>query len=180
MGNSKSYQGLDYLLDAVKIIRSKRAISVKLNLILSGKEHLLINKLEQLKLREDTEFHSNVKHELVQDFIMQSDLLVIPRPSLPMTEYAFPSKLPEYLASGIPTITTDTGPVNELFDQSDFLFIIQKNNITNEIVKKIIEFSSMSEDRRIEMGQKARIFVEGNLDWEVLGDKINDSIKKII
>jgi glycosyltransferase involved in cell wall biosynthesis len=179
MGNLRPYQGLDYLLEAVRNIKEKKLFDFRLNLVIHGDEKELVNKLKEFNLRDITDIHFNVPHKEVYEIISKSSVLVIPRPSLPLTEYAYPSKLPEMLAIGKPVILTNVGPVRELLKDTNFSIIISSQNISYELENALIRVFKLSQSERFDIGQSAIEFVKNNLTWDLLGKKINMVLEKI-
>jgi len=68
-----------------------------------------------------------------------SFLLINPRPtSLPFVKYSFPSKVIEYMSSGVPTLTTRLSSIPEEFNNCLFYFSGESiNDMTNDL-KKIL------------------------------------------
>jgi len=151
----------------------------KLNLIISGNQSDLYEMLDSYGLRDNSLINFNVKHDEVGGIMSKSDVLVIPRPSLKMTEYAFPSKLTEYLATGIATIVTDVGPVEELLSGKDCCLIVKHLRIRESLRDALIKVNSIGSDSRLNLGFRGRKFVNDNLTWDVLGRKINDNLSKL-
>jgi len=179
MGNSRTYQGLEYLLAVASKFKKDKSVDFKLNLIISGNEDDFYKLLNTYDLRDVSLVNFNVKHSLVGKIISQSNILVIPRPSLKMTEYAFPSKLTEYLSTGIVTVVTNVGPVEELLRGRDCCFIIDHKDIRKELENIIIKLNSLGTEGRKRIGANGRYFVRNNLTWDVLGKKINESFFKL-
>ncbi|MHA1694075.1 MAG: glycosyltransferase family 4 protein [Candidatus Helarchaeota archaeon] len=178
MGNFRSYQGIQYLIEAVKIIRSEGIINLKLNFVLSGNKNYIKNKIKEYGIESIVSLSCNVEHDKVINIISNSDVLVIPRPSLKMTEYAFPSKLSDYIATGIPVITTDVGPVRELFREENVCKIIESFDIAGNLKDAIIEMYNLGNQERKGIGERAIRFAEKNLSWDIIGDKINKYLKE--
>ena len=176
MGNAKTYQGLEYLLEALKKFNKNNETHLELNLVLSGDASHVASVLRGYNLNKWAVIHSNVDHKRVSGIINKSDILVIPRPSIKMTEYAYPSKLPEYLGTGVPIIVTDVGPVARLLKGSKCCFLISSDNIADGIYEQLLAYSNMKLTERKKMGQKSISFVENNLTWDVLGKQINEII----
>ncbi len=179
MGNTRNYQGLNFLLEAAGEIKKKNLFPFRLKLILSGERAELLKLLEEKNLSELTELNFDLDHENVNEVISQTDVLTIPRPSLPLTEYAYPSKLPENLATGILLVLTEVGPVGELLSGQDFCMIISPEKITEELEEALIRLQSMSFEQRMRMGENARNFVMNNLTWTTQGQKINEALERI-
>lgn len=183
MGNARPYQGLKELLGSIEILRSKGYQSIKVNLVLSGiTDTELSSLLDCYKLRNVTTFVLNAPHADVSKYIKTSSVLVIPRLMLPMTEYAYPSKLPEYLALRIPVIVTNVGPIDEIFrlnKNCSPMIVISPINIISNLANAIESFMHMSSVEKIALTSCAMRLVESSLAWDVIGDEMNDMLAKL-
>lgn len=180
MGNSRPYQGLDYLLTALQKIKENKIFPFRLNLVLSGeKETEVKEKLISHDLIDEANLNLDVAHSLVNDIINKSDVLVIPRPSISVTEYAFPSKLPEYLATGIPIIISAVGPVNYMFQDNSCCIIVKTDDVENNLKQALTDFSHLSLAERKNIGLNAFQYANNNLTWEVIGKKINKDLTNL-
>jgi len=178
-GNAKPYQGIDALLKVVSKIKKDGSFPFRLNMIMSSGRGEIEDTLKKLDLFDSTDLNFKVSHEDVPALIAKSSVLVLARPSLHMTEYAYPSKLPEYLATGIPVVTTRVGPVNELFRDSGCMIIIEPETVEEGLEKALVKLQSMRKEDREAIGQKAIGFVRENLMWNLLGQKINKCLEKV-
>jgi glycosyltransferase involved in cell wall biosynthesis len=172
-GNLKPYQGFDYLLQALSSIKQKNLFDFRLNFVLSSGTTHIEDMLREHGLLEKADLHFKVPHEQVNKIITKSSVLVVPRPSLKMTEYAYPSKLPSDLLTGIPTITTNVGPIEQLFKPADCCIVIETDNIAKNLEQALIRVHSMSKKDRHDLGQRAIDFVQNTLSWDILGQDIN-------
>ena len=179
MGNTRLYQGLNLLLKALENIKKENKFDFKLNLVLSGEIDYVFKKLKKINIFEDSIINCNVSHEEVYDIILVSDVLIIPRPKIKMTEYAFPSKFPEYLLTGVPVIVTDVGPIKNVVRGQKICFIVDTDDIVKNIEKALLKFKGLSVDERERMGKRAREFVENNLTWNKMGDIVNKNINNL-
>jgi glycosyltransferase involved in cell wall biosynthesis len=179
MGNARAYQGLSFLFDAAQRIKEKNLFPFRLNLVISRDGDLVREDLRRRGLFECADIHADVEHLEAQRLITDSTVLVIPRPSLAMTEYAFPSKLPEYLVTGIPVVLTDVGPVEELFHGAPLASVIPSTSIAEGLEQALEEVFRMSEADRRAMGQRAVAFVKTRLSWEFIGLEMNEAIEKL-
>lgn len=179
MGNSRPYQGVDYLLEAAARIKEQKLFAFRLNMVVSGSREAILQKISEYNLTDSTSLSFDVAHAEVNAIIGRSDVLVIPRPSLQMTEYAFPSKLTEYLATGIPTIVTQVGPVSELAAQSNCFMVIPHENISAGLTDALQRVYRMGGAERRRCGEHARRFVARRLTWNVLGKVINEQLEEL-
>ena len=68
--------------------------------------------------------------------LIQSSILVLPRPSSKQGEGGFPTKLGEYLATSNPVITTTVGEIPLYLKDNVNAFLIEPDNLT-ALVDKI-------------------------------------------
>lgn len=175
-GNLKKYQGFEYLLLACQKIRQQNLFSFRLNLVVSSGTSDIAERLQAHNLLDITDLHFKLDNDQVAPIINRSSVLVIPRPSLTLTEYAYPSKMPGDLLTGIPTIITKVGPVDKLLGQADVSILIEADDISNNLVKALQAVHDMSALDRALLGKRAVNFVKNNLTWDILGTKINESL----
>ncbi len=178
MGNTRAYQGVDELLDAVTALKHQQK-NFRLRLVMSGSSDIA-ERLKKQGLDEITDMIHDVSHEEAIRFIRQSSILVIPRPKIDVTEYAFPSKLPECLAIGIPVVTTDVGPVSEFHDSASFMKVIPSENMVENLTAAITQLMDTSLEDRLAMGQRARDYVKQYLTWDILGLEMKAAIDKLL
>lgn len=171
MGNARIYQGLFLLLDALDQFP---VASWHLRLILSGGSGGDVERMIRVHgFQSRAILHENVSHHQVSSLLNHSDVLVIPRPSMPMTEFAYPTKLPECLATGIPLVTTDVGPVSELLTDGVDCIITRPDN-SEAYRDGILRVYRMNADDRKILGQHARMLAENHLQWNQVGLPIRE------
>ena len=175
MGNARSYQGLELLLDAAETLRkSNHALSLRL--IISGDIAEVKNMLSKRELLDITIIHANVEHSEIHQLLASADALIIPRPTLIMTEYAYPSKLSECLATGIPVVTTNVGPVSEFLENGRHCIIVDSPT-SNSLASGIESLYLMSAEERKAIGMAGRKLAEDKLQWNILGKTIRGSFE---
>tara|TARA_R110002126_G_scaffold8097_17_gene38891 strand:- start:178 stop:1128 length:951 start_codon:yes stop_codon:yes gene_type:complete len=178
MGNARAYQGLPYILDAAAALRGG-GVPVRLNLIISGDGETVRADLKERGLTDVTDLRCDVSHDTANDLIRNSDVLSIPRPGTPVTEFAFPSKLPEYLATGIPVIITDVGPVGELKDVlREAAIVIGTDDIAANLAAAFAQVYEMDNAARADLGERARGVVAREFTWPVLGAKLCGALNR--
>ncbi len=177
MGNTRWYQGLSYMIEAARMLRDS-GLTIRLNLILSGNTEEVEQQLIKSNLYDKAIIHKNVSHTEAFRLIENSSVLILPRPRVPVTEYSFPSKLPEYLATGLPIILTDVGPVDELRDNlKQFCEIIPSQDIAIHITKAVHNLYNTDQEILHERGRQARLWVEKYFSWEERGRLINQCLQ---
>lgn len=93
------------------------------------------------------------------------------------TSYFFPSKTMEYLASGVPVITTCTGHVAE--EYFEFCYLLREE--TPEALAQMIEYvASLDPEERLLRGAKAKEHIRTHNSWEVQGQRIAGFIRATV
>jgi glycosyltransferase involved in cell wall biosynthesis len=85
------------------------------------------------------------------------------------TKYFFPSKLMEYLASGVPVVSTCTNHLEEEF--GEFLYLL-RNETPEGLAELIRQISCIDPGERRKLGQKARAFMAANKTWDAQGQSL--------
>jgi len=178
-GNLKSYQGFEYLLKSLKNIKDKNLFKFRINLIISSGTVQIEDLLKKYNLFDESDLYFKINHEKINKIINKSNVLIVPRPSLKITEYAYPSKLPEYMMTGVPVITTEVGPVKKMLDKCNCCIIIKSDNMIYNLESALIDVYKMNQGERDLLGARAVDFVNNNLTWDVLGERVNKYLLKL-
>ena len=81
------------------------------------------NLAKQLGVAESIRFTGPVHYNKIPDLLQKADVLVLARPNSRQADGGFPTKLGEYLCTGIPVVTTNVGEIhNYLTDNENILF----------------------------------------------------------
>ena len=180
VGNLRYYQGIDFLINAALKLKKYN----NLYFVLIGGENFeeikrIKKKIKDKNIEERIIILGQKKYEEIPSLLKLIDILVIPRPLLPITEYAFPSKLTEYMAMAKPVIITDVGDAGEIIRNKNNGILISAKNIEKDLPEQIL-FLAKNIKLRKELGENAREYVKNNLTWEKLADELILFLKKII
>lgn len=103
----------------------------------------------------------------------KASLLVNMRlPSEPASNYCFPSKLFEYMVTGIPVLSFKLGGIPE--DYNQYLLTIENENDIKNALKKAL---SMNSEQRNEIGLAAKKYVLNNKSKEIQAKRIVDFVE---
>jgi glycosyltransferase involved in cell wall biosynthesis len=91
------------------------------------------------------------------------------------TKYFFPSKLLEYLASGVPVISTCPGRVAEEFGQMACLLHEETPQALAEAIRRM---AALDPDARAEMGRRARQYMAAHKTWDAQALRIADYLHR--
>ncbi len=93
------------------------------------------------------------------------------------TRYFFPSKLIEYLASGVPTISTSVAHVENEF--AELVYLLREESAAG--LAAVMSFvASQSVEERMTLAKKARAYVATNKDWDVHAANVVRYLRKVV
>ena len=91
------------------------------------------------------------------------------------TEYFFPSKMMEYLASGVPVISTCTGHVEEEFGTFTYLL---KDETPRALADLLEQVAALDPCERQVTGARSRSYMSANKTWEAQTEKLARYIRE--
>jgi glycosyltransferase involved in cell wall biosynthesis len=92
------------------------------------------------------------------------------------TPYVFPSKLLEYLATGVPVISTDVGRMRERFGN---VVMFLADETPESLTAAIGELRERPASARWESASKAREIVRQEFTWSVQGRRVADFVRRV-
>ena len=170
------YKGLDYLLDAMMIVR-KDVPDVKL--IIGGKGELLDfykRKANSMGIKDNLEFIGFIPDEKLVEYYNECSVFVLP--SISSTQEGFGIVLLEALACETPVISTEIVGVAEDVKENNAGIIVPPKNpevLADAIIKLLND-----EDLAKKMGKNGRKLVEEKYTWERVTEEIFKLYRKIL
>lgn len=148
----------------------------ELNLVLSGKPGTLGEGAEMKRLVEDlgiakrVVFLGYLKREEIPNYISNAKVLVMVRKGNLLSEYSFPSKLLEYLATGVPTIAVNVGEIKRYFDDGENIQIVEPDD-ENVLATKLTDVLSHY-PAAVEVGLRGKKTLEAKFNYRVQAKEI--------
>lgn len=172
-GLNEAY-GIKLLVDAVAGLNK----SIPIELLLYGKGDQVNYIKDKSLIDSRIKYMGFCNTEELVPALLTSDLLVNPRPS--NQEFAilsFPSKLIEYLYTGVPVLTTRIKSIPD--DYQEHFFYIDDESIIG-IQNSILDIIQLPEKIRAEKAHKASNFIKKNASDEAVGKKLSLMINNIV
>jgi glycosyltransferase involved in cell wall biosynthesis len=158
VGGLRAIKGLDYLLEAMSIIKQKKSRAT-LVLVGDGTERAHLKALARgLNIEERVTFAGSVPPERVPEYMVGADIFV-----LPSVSEAFPNVILEAMAAALPIVATRVGGVPEIVTDGVNGFVVSPRN-PRALAEKVLALLDDTETRtRI---AKANVLEAQKYTWE--------------
>jgi glycosyltransferase involved in cell wall biosynthesis len=171
--------GLPILIDSFKLVLEKYPL-LKLCLIgdISNKFEFdkLLLKVVKLDIRDSVVFVGEVERDIIPSYFQNAKLLLLSRPNNRQAKGGFPTKLGEYLATGIPTVVTRVGEIPEYLTDGLNAFVAEPDSalaFSDKIIEALSDY-----DNALKVGNNGRLVAESVFSCEVQGKRIIQFIQK--
>ena len=172
-GSLSEHNGFEDLLQAFSLLRGN-----SYRLRIAGKGEL------ESRIRQSAETDPRIEYCGYLGFIDvlalydTADVLINMRLTQRVkTHYYFPSKMFEYLASGVPVITTCVGQIEEEYAERAFFL---KDESPEGLARLIEQVASMEPEIRKQKGRMAREYIQAHGTWEAQGCRIVNFIDDLM
>jgi glycosyltransferase involved in cell wall biosynthesis len=172
-GRLDETNGIPELLDAFSMLSGER---FRLRIAGWGPLDHLVRSAASKDQR--IEFLGQISLERVFEAYHSSSILVNLRMTKTRnTKYFFPSKMMEYLASGVPVISTCTGHVEDEFGGFTYLL---KEETPQALCQLIQHVAGLDPRDRLETGRRARAYMETHKTWKAQTEKLALFIRETV
>lgn len=137
VGRLVDYKGVEYLVDAMKLLDNRNTHRYHLDIVGSGRDrHRLERRIDELGITDSTAFHGFIRRKYLGRLYEKSDIFV-----LPSLSEGSPKTIPEALSHGVPVVATRVGGIPYLIkDGIDGLLIEPRNETAiADAVERIAE-----------------------------------------
>lgn len=172
-GNTKWYQGVEGVLDAFLKMQTRKRDAYKLLVIASSGADDVRAFAEKHHLEDAMRILDKQPHESIPSLLAAADVLTVVRPSDMVTEYSFPSKLPEYAALGKALIVSRVSDIASYIQDGVNGLIVPPSD--NDALSSALDTLSDPELRR-RLGREARRLAEREFELDILGRALYDFV----
>lgn len=169
LGTLKPWHGLATLVEAWKILR-RRNQRIRLLIVGDGPEYEHLHKnIEQAGLSDYVTFTGAVQPEQVPQWLGQMDIAVAPYPQIE-NFYFSPLKIYEYMAAGIPVVTTRVGHLETVVSHERNGMLVEAENPIRmaDCIARLI----VNPEKLQRLGSAARQTAEREHSWLSVVERI--------
>lgn len=175
VGSITAYEGLDYLLDAVKIINERKLYHKDFILFIVGDGSYLDTlklKAKSLKIEKHVKFVGRVSRDMIPSIYSLIDIAPFPRIDIDLCQLVTPLKPYEAMAFSKKVLVSDLNALKEMVIPNVNGLIFKSNDL-NDLVSTLIEIVDKEK-----ISNKCREWVKNNKDWDVIGKQLQHVFNK--
>jgi glycosyltransferase involved in cell wall biosynthesis len=176
VGSFKAWQGLETLIEAMRIVKIKGNDRIKCLFIGDG---YLMNHLREMvsryALNNELIFKGRIAYKNIPGVINSFDICVAPFKKERNQKIGLsPLKLYEYLACARPVIASRVEGVSEVIEKGNCGYLFDPDDVES-LSSSIIE-SYQERDKLPELGKNGRRFIKDQFSWE----KVAESVQSVL
>ncbi len=160
LGNSSSWQGLSYVLDAATLLKNDPSFIFRF----AGFDP---SNLENIPHSSSIHYHGILKGNETLLFWQGCTVLISPRVPGSVSNLQFPHKLSGYLSAGRPVIVSSANDQARIIKEAQCGLIVDPLN-AESLVRALKDFARLSQEERQKMGERASRFAHKNFSFEIL------------
>lgn len=175
VGSITDYEGLDYLLEAVKLINEKKLYRKEFVLLIVGEGNYmdtLRSKARQLKLDNQVKFVGKVSREMIPKIYSLIDIAPFPRIDIDLCQLVTPLKPYEAMSFSKKVLVSDLSALKEMVIPNVNGMVFKSNDLY-DLVSALIEI--VDKDK---ISNQSREWVKTNKDWDVIGKHLQFVLNK--
>lgn len=169
---------LEPFINVIKKIQHKSNI----HFVLVGSGDLRDKFEDELSNCKNVTFFKRIQQNDVKFFLEKCDILYLSTQHSKVWNYGQSmNKVVEYMLAGKPIIASYTGYPSMINEANCGSFVMPTKNETTEesIERAILKISAMTDEERLEMGERGRKWIHENRSYKILADQYLSEIKKI-
>lgn len=174
-GNLGSAQDLECIIRAMTHLSHGNAV---LRLVGGGDIEADLRRLtDNLGVQDRVEFVGVVPREEIPGLLEEATVGVAPLENKEELAYAMPTKVYEYMASGLPTVVTGRGEIERFVRKSGGGVCVA--NDPERVAERLDELLEDKQLRR-RLADSGRDYVEGNYDREVIAQQLSTEMTRLV
>lgn len=143
-----------------------------------GSEGIIKGLIDELGLGEGVVLTGRVNADDMPKMLMGAQMLALSRPNNTQSQYGFPTKLGEYLATGKPVVVTKVGEIPLFLHDGENAYMANPDDV-NDFANKLIEVAS-DYPTALKVAQKGKELAYTEFSSKVQSEKLLDFIRRTI
>ena len=132
---------------------------------------------ERLGIARSVEFLGTVPRAEIPHLLARASVLVLARPISPQADAGMPTKVAEYLASGVPTVLTRTGDLGDLLEDRVNTYLVPPGDV-GALASAIVDaLTHRAEAERV--GLRGREMAVERFDYRVVGALVAEFMARL-
>jgi glycosyltransferase involved in cell wall biosynthesis len=161
-GGINKHRGLQYVIKGLKLLQ-KTSKPVRLFILGSGSFTDSLKELAKTEgVEQMIEFTGWKSYKEMQRYFGRADVCLIPHVKNDHTDSTIPHKLFQYMYAKLPVIASNCSSLERILRETQAGIIFPSDN--HEKLAEILD--SLNEDKKAEMGEKGRYWVEKKYNWD--------------
>jgi len=178
IGSVVEYEGLELLVEAIKILVDKSINNMHVLIVGDGAVLGFIkNAVQENQLEEYFTFTGRIPHDEVEEYYSLVDIAPFPRKGQPVCEMVSPLKPFEAMAMEKAVISSNVNALAEIIKDGFNGLLFQKDNFSDLSIK--LEKLILDDELRSKLGKQSREWVLEYRDWGVISKILNDTYNEI-
>jgi glycosyltransferase involved in cell wall biosynthesis len=134
--------------------------------------------IKKLGLEAKVKWMKEYPRNSIPSIIKKSNLLVLPRPDSRQAQGGFPTKLGEYLASGIPVCATTVGEIPDYLVDNESVFFAKPGSVDSFAEAMDRALSNYENAKRV--GLNGKKVAEREFNMDIQAKKLYDFLKELV
>ena len=172
-GGFQDWQGAHNLIQAAELVSIR---NFRLKVVGFTPRDATLKSRIASRLGDKVQLVDRVEQRELISHLAAAHVLVIPRPSHPAVEAAFPTKFSEFLALAKPVIVCDVDQTARLVEQHHCGLVSQPDPAA--LAATISAVSKLPRAELKRMGQNARRLAEREFSWDVIGQAYAELLRR--
>lgn len=179
IGSVVEYEGLEYLVLAVKLMVQKGITNISVLIVGDGAVlDFIKDEVAKADLSQYFIFTGRVPHEEVEDYYSLVDITPFPRKGQPVCEMVSPLKPFEAMAMEKAVLSSNVNALKEIVKDGFNGLLFEKDNVIDLADK--LEILIHDNELRNLLGKNARKWTIENRDWKVISNILNEQYHNLI
>jgi glycosyltransferase involved in cell wall biosynthesis len=133
--------------------------------------------IKNLNLEDKIQWLGEISREKIPAIVKNADLLVLPRPNSKQAQGGFPTKLGEYLASGVPVCATTVGEIPNYLIDNESVFFAEPGSIDSFV--NAMDRALSDQEFAQKVGISGRNVAEIHFNKDIQSQKLYEFLKKL-